>query len=69
VDGAFGEDCLSARHALMMGASSAAAVHAAQRRDTAHAAVCRGGLFFGDFLLTEQKKVTSRRAAPGEVEH
>ena len=66
VDGAFGEDCLSVRHPLMTGASSAAAVHAEQRRDTAPAAVCRGGLFFGDFLLAGQKKVTSRRAAPGD---
>jgi hypothetical protein len=51
----------------MTDASSAAAVHAEQRRGTAHAAVCWGGLFFGDFLLAEQKKDTSRRAAPGEV--
>ena len=28
----------------------------------------RGGLFFDYFLLAVQKKVTSRRAAPGEVE-
>jgi len=28
----------------------------------------QGALFFGDFLLGKQKKVTSRRAAPGEVE-
>src|SRR3989338_11636687 len=26
----------------------------------------RGGIFFGYFLLAAQKKVTSRRAAPGE---
>ncbi len=27
----------------------------------------QGGIFFGYFLLAAQKKVTSRRAAPGEV--
>ncbi|MGE0558401.1 MAG: hypothetical protein AB7O69_09035, partial [Burkholderiales bacterium] len=27
----------------------------------------QGAHFFGDFLLGKQKKVTSRRAAPGEV--
>jgi hypothetical protein len=52
----------------MTDASSAAAVHAEQRRDTAPAAVCWGGLFFGDFLLAEQKKDTSRRAAPGDFD-
>jgi hypothetical protein len=26
-----------------------------------------GRVFFGDFLLVEQKKVASRRATPGEV--
>ena len=67
VDGAFGEDCLSARHPWMTGASSAAAVHAEQRRDTAPAAVCWGDLLFGYFLLVKQEKVTSCRATPGEV--
>jgi hypothetical protein len=26
----------------------------------------RGGVFFGDFLLAAQKKVTSRRSATGD---
>jgi len=28
----------------------------------------QGALFFGDFLLGKQKKVTSRRAAPGDFD-
>jgi hypothetical protein len=68
MDGGVGEDCLSARHPLMTGASSAAAVHGEQRRETAPAAVCWGGLLFGSFLLAEQEKGTSRRATPGEFD-
>jgi hypothetical protein len=67
MDGAFGEDCLSFRHAFMTEASSAAAVRAEQRRDTTTVAVPWGGLLFGYFLLAEQEKVTSRRAAPRQV--
>ena len=51
---------------FMTDASSAAAVHAEQRRGTTTVAVRRGGLLFGYFLLAEQEKVTSRRAAPGK---
>ncbi len=67
MDGAVGEDCLSFRHGFMTEASSAAAVHAEQRRGTTTVAVPWGGLLFGYFLLAEQEKVTSRRAAPGEA--
>ncbi len=35
---------------------------------TPEGAASQGALFFGDFLLGKQKKITSRRAAPGEVE-
>ncbi len=39
MDGAVGEDCLSFRHVVVAEASSAAAVHGEQRRDTTTVAV------------------------------
>ena len=58
--GVVGEDCLR-----LAEPSSAAARLGEQRRAPPKGAAERGRLFLGYFLLAKQKKVTSRRAAPG----
>jgi len=54
--GAFGEDCLSFRHAFMAEASSAAAAPDEQRRDTTTVAVRWGGFSLVTFSCPHKRK-------------